>query len=175
MLQYKIAVAKAKYQAKQAYKQAQKIAFATVLAEIVLVGGYAVGEYHGIFDIFRGESLQKEYINTTHASQKPEKVTEKPKNTEIDTIADTIWMLESTKGKNNYSKCTAEGKINGIGYGIPGNGKYTCFNTHAEEMETLRAWITKKQSQGITGKNLYCLYNTGKASDSCPYAMNAKK
>lgn len=166
-----------KYLVGQAYKQAQKIAFAVVVMEFVLAGGYAVGEYKGIFDIFRGIPVQGEYINTAHAiieTQKPVETSQKPEIDEIANIADTIWMLESTRGINNYSKCEAAGKVNGIGYGIPGGGKYMCFDSHEEEMYTLMSWIAQKQAQGITGDNLLCLYNTGKAKESCVYSKNAK-
>lgn len=177
MLFVKLKVARVKYLVGQAYKQAQRIAFAVVVMEFVLVGGYTVGEYKGIFDIFRGVTVQGEYINTAHAiveTRKPVETSQKPEINEIAKIADTIWMLESTRGINNYSKCEAAGKVNGIGYGIPGDGKYMCFESHKEEIYTLMSWIARKQAQGITGDNLFCLYNTGKATDTCKYSENAK-
>ena len=76
----------------------------------------------------------------------------------VSQIADEIWMLESTRGKNNYSKCEAIGKVNGIGYGIWG-GNWMCFDSHEEEMETLEKWISEKRDKGMTDKELKCLYS----------------
>ena len=76
----------------------------------------------------------------------------------VSQIADEIWMLESTRGKNNYSKCEAIGKVNGIGYGIWG-GNWQCFESHEEEMKTLEKWISEKRDKGMTDKELMCLYS----------------
>jgi hypothetical protein len=78
---------------------------------------------------------------------------------EIETIANDIYKLESSNGVNNYSKCEAIGKVNGIGYGIPGNGKYMCFEDHAEEMTVLKGWITEKRARGLSDTELLCLYS----------------
>lgn len=76
-------------------------------------------------------------------------------------LADYIWLKESTRGKNNYSKCEAIGKINGIGYGIPGDGTYMCFNSHEEEMVALKGWIVAKKAKGLTELEMLCLYSGG--------------
>ncbi len=78
----------------------------------------------------------------------------------VELIADTIWTLESSRGVNNYSKCAALGKVNGIGYGIHG-GKWQCFDSHKDEMATLYSWIKDKQEQGLTENELMCLYSGG--------------
>jgi hypothetical protein len=73
--------------------------------------------------------------------------------------ADYIWMKESTRGQNNYSKCEEKGLINGTGYAIPGDGTYVCFNNHAEEMATVIEWIKKHQDEGMTNLQLLCHYS----------------
>jgi hypothetical protein len=80
-------------------------------------------------------------------------------DTDIAKIADTIWLRESTRGINNYSKCEAQGLTNGIGYGIPGNGTYQCFQNHEEEMERLERWILNKRAKGLSDIELMCLYS----------------
>lgn len=77
----------------------------------------------------------------------------------VEELSKLIWERESTNGKNNYTKCEAQGKINGIGYGIPGNGQYVCFNSHEEEMTALKGWITDKLARGMSEKQLLCLYS----------------
>lgn len=77
----------------------------------------------------------------------------------VEELAEMIYKLESTSGKNNYSKCEAIGKINGIGYGIPGNGTYQCFESHEDEMKVLRGWIIDKKAKGMTDNELLCLYS----------------
>lgn len=74
-------------------------------------------------------------------------------------LSELIYQRESTSGKNNYSKCTEQGKINGIGYGIPGNGSYICFESHEDEMATLKGWIIAKIASGMSENELLCLYS----------------
>ena len=77
----------------------------------------------------------------------------------IDELADYIWSKESSRGINNYSKCEAIGKYNGVGYAIPGNGSYICFDSHEDEMQAVRGWIITKLAGGHSEKSLLCLYS----------------
>ena len=74
-------------------------------------------------------------------------------------VADMIWSRESSRGKNNYSKCEAQGMVNGIGYGIPGNGKYMCFESHEEEMQVLEDWLARHQEEGMSYVETICHYS----------------
>ena len=85
-----------------------------------------------------------------------------------ESIADTIHKLESSKGKNNYSKCEAQGKFNEYGFGVPGNGTYICFDKGKDRVSVI-GWIEQKIAQGYTEKELACVYNTGKRTETCPY------
>lgn len=90
------------------------------------------------------------------AEAKVKKATPKDNVTEL---ANKIYYLESSNGKNNYSKCEAIGKVNGIGFGIIGNGKYECFNSHEDEMKVLKGWIVDHKARGMSDNELLCLYS----------------
>ena len=139
-------------------KKAREVAFLIVVVEILLIIAFALGCQ---YDIIKAEG--EKLIIPVSAKEKP--ISALDENGQdvvkdrVDEIADEIWMLESSRGVNNYSKCEAIGKVNGIGYGIPGNGKYQCFESHAEEMQVLKSWIKDKQGKGMTEKQLKCLYS----------------
>lgn len=97
-------------------------------------------------------SLENQDVSITDADANLENTT-----LSID-LSDYIWLHESTRGKNNYSKCEAIGKVNGIGYGIWGE-RWMCFDSHKEEMETLKKWIQDKKDKGMSDKELLCLYS----------------
>jgi hypothetical protein len=81
-------------------------------------------------------------------------------------LADYIWLKESSRGKNNYSKCEAIGKVNGIGYAIPGDGSYMCFDSHEDEMVALNGWITVRKASGWSELKMLCTYS-GNNYDEC--------
>lgn len=165
-VEIKLKIARAKVLVNKAKEEGKKLAVAVVIAESVLVGGYAIGEDRGVWDMFRGETIT---IVSPVQAKEPAKEEIKEID-EIARIAEYIWNKESTRGKHNFSKCEAIGKINGIGYGIPGNGEYMCFDSHADEMRALEGWIISKRAAGYTDENLLCLYNTG-SPKPCAYAV----
>jgi hypothetical protein len=166
----KLKIARGKVLARKAQEEGKKLAVAVVIMEAVLVGAYAVGEKHDIWEMFQGETIT--IVNPVQAKE-PDAIKEEAKPDEIAILAEYIWNKESTKGKNNFSKCEAIGKVNGIGYGIPGNGDYICFDSHADEMRTLEGWIIAKRAQGYTDQALLCIYNTGSAKQ-CAYSAEYK-
>lgn len=93
---------------------------------------------------------------------------EVPAPRQIEEIADYIHFKESSRGKNNYSKCAAIGKFNEYGYGIPGDGTYRCFDKGMDRAEVIR-WIADKLEQKYTVPELLCKYNTGTMSENCNY------
>lgn len=145
---------------KKLNKEVKKLAVAVVIAEILLVIGYAIGEQYDLFQVFRQEA-KIEIVNAKRIEPQKADVQED----RIGYLADYIWMKESTRGKNNYSKCEAIGKINDIGYGIDGTGKYICFENHENEMQVLKGWIIAKLAQGYTERDLLCLYSGGNYSE----------
>lgn len=140
----------------KAQKEALKLAFAVVVTECIGVGVFVYAVNHGILELLQPKTV---IMNIARPAEAKEITKEQPKTDNIEQIADKIWLLESTRGKNNYSKCEAIGKINGIGYGITGNGKYQCFNSHEEEMQVLRGWIIDKRAKGMSEHEMICLYS----------------
>lgn len=111
---------------------------------------------------FKWESAPVTYEQQAKAAEESEAVEEK--ETERD-LADYIWFKESTRGKNNYSKCEAIGKVNGIGYAIPGDGSYICFDSHEDEMVTLNGWLMAKKAAGWSELKMLCTYSGNNYSE----------
>jgi len=158
-LYLKIKVAQGLNLARKCHKEAQKLALAVVMLEFMIAGGMYISVKSKYFD----EIYQKQSVVVIFkpAEARELKVADKPETDRIDELSNLIWLRESTRGKNNYSKCELAGKINGIGYGIPGpgNGKYICFESHEEEMRALRNWLKSKKSAGMSEKQMLCLYS----------------
>jgi len=91
---------------------------------------------------------------------------------EVREIVKKIMTLESSDGKNNYSKCEAIGKYNRYGYGIPGDGRYLCFEKD-KDTEAVEKWFTKNLKDKTLSETL-CFYNLGLKVPSCPYAEKFK-
>ena len=153
---WKLKKAQIKIFCAKADKEIKKLAVAVVLTEYVLVGGWAYLAHNNYFGLLE---TKKVYIEVSHAQNAPRR-TELPQDEVLDikAISDTIWFLESSRGQNNYSKCEAIGKVNGIGFGIYGKN-WQCFENHEEEMKTLENWIQKKLNEGMSEKELMCLYS----------------
>lgn len=110
------------------------------------------------------ESVAGVYVNHALASAAPEK--KESQVSWVDETADYIWMKESTRGKKNFSECENLGKINGVGYRIPGNGSYVCFDSHDDEMIVLKGWLLDKQAMGWSKLKMLCAYS-GSHYDEC--------
>jgi len=135
-----------------------------------------VTRYHLVIEN-RSREVGKDSSETTHEAAAPpvasssDEGASTPSASEEDHIAQIvsgIYMLESSAGKNNFSKCEEQGKFNGYGYGIPGNGDFICFDSHEEATKTVYSWVKKKKEQGYSTQELLCIYNTGQ-KDSCRY------
>lgn len=107
------------------------------------------------------------YVNPAHAEVVPAPVVvETPKPVDL---VDVIFSKESSRGVNNYSKCEDIGKYNRYGFNIPGDGTYICFDKDQDTV-AVAGWVAHKKALGYSDKQLICLYNTGKATNDCPYA-----
>ncbi len=125
----------------------------------ILIGGSCVfvhSSYPVLFDDTR-IVIENSRVLPVQAKDIVTPKVDKEKSTEE--LADYIWMNESTRGKNNFSKCEAIGKVNGIGYGIPGNGEYRCFDSHSEEMKVLEGWLISKKALGWSETKMLCVYS----------------
>lgn len=119
----------------------------------VIAGGSAVLWY------FVTPTLKQDIIfEQKNTIQVIETVEAKERDTIEDMMA-TIYERESSNGKNNFSKCEAIGKVNGIGYGIPGNGDFVCFDSHEDEMTALKGWLVAKRAAGMSDNAILCLYS----------------
>jgi len=83
-------------------------------------------------------------------------------------IVRRIQILESSGGKNNYSKCEKIGKYNNYGYGIYGE-KYQCFEK-GEDTKTVEKWVKDKLDNGYKIEELACYYNEGLRKMDCDYS-----
>ena len=178
----KIKIARVKYLTNQFYEKAKKISFAVVVFQYLVAFGWMTLEHNNMLEWVKP---QKTIIVVNKAQAKTSEVIKiksdfkKTSENNVSEIANIIWTLESSKGLNNYSKCEAIGKYNGIGFGIPGDGTYMCFNSHEEEMKQLNKWIKEHKSQGITDDQMLCHYNIGSKKDGtipneCIYSINAR-
>lgn len=86
----------------------------------------------------------------------------------LEEIVRRIQMLESSGGKYNYSKCEAIGKYNRYGYGIPGNGKYLCFEKDGDTKAVMEWFSDKLKKHNL--KTSLCIYNQGVETEVCHYA-----
>lgn len=126
---------------------------------LVLIGvsiGISAGLVSKHYSVLSFVSIGGEYVNETKAPIVIEKIVERD---EIGELADLIWSRESSRGVNNYSKCEAIGKVNGIGYGISGDGSYMCFDSHEDEMTVLRGWIITRKAWGWSELKMKCTYS----------------
>jgi hypothetical protein len=107
---------------------------------------------------------QREYGERESLAQGSEKAPS------LEEIVGKISMLESSGGKNNYSKCERIGKYNRYGYGIPGNGNYMCFEKD-EDTKAVYAWFEDKLKTHDL-ESAACGYNTGVFERGCKYFQN---
>lgn len=161
----KIKKAQAKNAVRKAHEWVKRIALGVLIAEMVLVGGFYATTHYELIN-WHGEPIVIQAEARDFKQEKPEAKEEAKPVDRVNELADLIWERESTRGKNNFSKCEAVGKVNGIGYGIPGNGAYMCFDSHEQEMEVLRGWIIEKQARGMSESAMLCLYS-GKNYKGC--------
>lgn len=85
-------------------------------------------------------------------------------------IADKIYILESSGGKNDG--CRELGKFNGYGY-RQNSFEWVCYDSHEEVRQLVINWLTKHIKDGNIEQAL-CLYNQGKITSECTYALNYK-
>lgn len=132
----------------------------------VLAGGSWIFTALNAPELFNPRVVHIQIANANVAEDDTFEAKIEPKKDNIEELMDDVWLRESTRGKNNYSKCEAINKINGIGYGISGNGEYVCFNSHEEEMAVLKGRILYLRATGLSDKEIMCLYS-GNNYDIC--------
>jgi len=88
----------------------------------------------------------------------------------VGAIADKIYTLESSNGKNDG--CRDLGLYNGYGY-RQNSFEWVCYKSHDEVRQRVITWLTKNIKEGNIEKAL-CLYNRGLNETGCRYAINYK-
>ena len=82
------------------------------------------------------------------------------------------WVESNDGTKGLASTCKYKGMVNSIGYrALEG----FCFNSQEEEEITFSNWVNKRWNNGMTERALLCQYNTGRATEHCPYVNNDLK
>jgi hypothetical protein len=143
------------------HQQSKKIALAVVITEFIMAGTYAGLIKYEVLPLKKEVIVVERVIaKETPVEVKNEATEEFKEVTQSEKIADIIYLLESTNGKNNYSKCEAQGLVNGSGFGIDGSGKYMCFKDREEEKETVSAWFDDKLKK-YSEPEAICGYNLG--------------
>lgn len=86
----------------------------------------------------------------------------------VQEIADKIYILESSGGKND--SCRLKGLFNGYGY--MQNSYYNeCFSSQEEVRGLVENWIQDKMDENYKTAEILCFYNKGIKTDSCEYAI----
>jgi hypothetical protein len=88
----------------------------------------------------------------------------------IGEIANKIYTLESSNGKND--SCRNLGLWNGYGF-RQNSFEWVCYGSHDEVRSLVITWLTNHIGKYGIEKSL-CIYNQGRVTDSCTYAMNYK-
>ena len=89
---------------------------------------------------------------------------------DVGKIADKIYTLESSGGKND--SCRNLGLYNGYGY-RQNSFEWICYSSHEEVRQHVINWLTQNIKDGNIEQAL-CKYNQGIDTQNCSYAMNFK-
>ena len=87
----------------------------------------------------------------------------------IEKIADKIFLLESSNGKNDQ-KCGRLGKANGYGF-RQGIGRNYCLNSHSEVRSEVIEWFKEKLKTHSLPEAV-CGYNLGFQSEHLKDCIN---
>ena len=146
---------------KEIKEKIYEMAFLLCVVEVIVVCLFAAGCYCDIIKA-EGEKLiipvsahEKEPISAL--DENGQDVVKKDRNKDVEEIADIIYTLESSKGKND-AKCERIGKHNGYGYS-QGVDRNFCLSSDEEMRKVVIEWIKDKKRKGMSKKELMCLYS----------------
>lgn len=156
-------------------EEVNKLAVATIIFEFIFGIGFYGLVHYGVYP-FEPEVIVIEVVSASVGDVVPaatqdttnldeEKVSEETTPPSVGSIVDKIHILESSAGKNNFSKCKAQGLYNEFGYGVYGDN-FLCFE-RGEDRKAVEKWFIRELSN-LTIQEAVCKYNTGK-TDNCPY------
>jgi len=153
-------------------RKIRRYAVAIVITEMIIVAVIGLTAPQIIWVYGKLTAENKRVIEISNAEEIKE--VEDPQMKERAELRKIIFTLESSKGVNNYSKCKEQGKFNRTGHAIDGSGSYICFDTEEEEMLELDQYIKRRQNENMSRDEILCYYNTGKKTENCKYAEDAK-
>lgn len=85
---------------------------------------------------------------------------------------EVVWATyghESSYGK--HDSCRSQGLYNGFGYFKKSDGSYECYYSTKQIAEIVSDWFVRRLDQnGYTIRQSLCLYQSGVATNDCPYA-----
>lgn len=138
-------------------KEVQKLAFAVVVLEFILAGSFGLAVKYNLVipQIAPVEAKTIEH----KAVQAPIKKEVKPSIDENEVIADKIYKLESSSGKNDQ-KCERIGKHNGYGY-AQGVDKNFCLGSDEEMRAVVIDWIERNKAAGLNESQMLNKYSGG--------------
>jgi hypothetical protein len=154
-----------------------RIALSIGLASIIMVVlGFMI---FGVYTFFTNYGLQSPivlrspvYPLRNEVVVSPIKGDKKQKSMILDLgkIADKIYTLESSGGKND--SCKEIGKVNGYGY-RQNTSEWICYGSHEEVRKLVINWLLS-HLKTMSIEEALCHYNQGTITNSCTYAMNYK-
>lgn len=108
-------------------------------------------------ELVSADSLVVPAMEAGHESDQPS----------VQEIADRIFILESSAGKND--SCRLRGMYNGYGY-MQSKFYNECFESQEKVRGLVENWISDKLNKNYKTAELVCFYNRGIKTDSCEYA-----
>jgi hypothetical protein len=154
---------------KNQLKQALKTLGLVVLGLLIGVSWlYAVYQYHNISQGFEANNVPVVSAagigDVTPTIEGSGRETSPSAETEI---ADKIYTLESSGGKNDWCQKNGQG-FNGYGF-AQNKGTWMCYDTQDEVEQLVLNWINDRKREGMSEAELVCYYNTGIKQSNCPY------
>lgn len=132
---------------------------------------------YGVYSFFHTYGLQSPVVLRSPIYQKQHEVIVSPTKAgkdkssavfNVGDIADKIYTLESSNGKNDG--CRKLGLYNGYGF-AQNSSTWNCYGSHEEVRQLVITWLTNHIKDGDVETAL-CLYNRGISEKGCTYAVN---
>ena len=140
------------------------------IATLIIVGFMAYGVYSFFTNYaFRTPIMFQSPIYRIKGNIEVIKLDDRKKLAVFDVgkIADQIYKWESSSGKNDA--CRNMGLYNGYGY-RQNSSEFVCYESQEEVRNLVITWLTKHIKNGDI-KSALCMYNQGRITSECSYAL----
>jgi len=139
----------------------------------ILVIIFLITSVYGVYSFFYNYSLQVPVTFRSPIVSRHRDILISPVGTQsasmifdIGSIADKIYTLESSNGKND--SCRNLGLYNGYGF-RENSSEWKCFESHEQVRELVINWLTTHIKNFGVEKAL-CMYNRGIDENTCTYS-----